>query len=394
MTLFFLSLLLTSPPLLSAQSTTPTSRPVDPKKIQVSSLSHLALDQIDQRRFRDAERTLKEAIDLDPENATCLFNLACVHAAMRKPAVALEDLKRATSAGFTDFSHVENNPIFIDVRATPGYAELVARKAEITHAAGQRIVAELRKAFGDRYLYDVDEKRKFVFAAHTSKTVLQSLEKTIHEEAASLGDLVFAHPSDEFIRIVMATGADFAKIENRPGVGGYYDDSARMLLVHRPGFELRHEFVHALHAADQHALGEAHPIWLSEGLATLYETPRRDPANPTKLLPNDTWRLATVQSAARRGTLIPLEDLLKMKRDAFTNRADLAYGEAGSLLMYLHEHEMLKGFYAAYTERFEQDPTGRTALEHITGKTLPDLQTDWVEWLSSRPVPPRPRVDQ
>jgi hypothetical protein len=351
------------------------------------------VDLIDQRRFKDAERTLNEALELDPDNVTCLFNLACVHAAMRRPKDSLEDLKRATAAGFTDFTHIETDPIFIEVRGLPGYAELAGHKSDITHAAGQRIVSDLRKRLGDKYLYDVDEKRKFVFAAHTSRTLLQSLEKLIDDEAASLGELVFAHPSDEFIRIVMATPADFAKFETRPGVGGYYDDSARMLLVHRPGAELRHEFVHALHAADQHALGEAHPIWLSEGLATLYEYPRPGPAAKTELLPSDTWRLAVVQSAAKRGASIPLEDLLKMKRDAFTARADLAYGEAGSLLMYLYEHEMLKGFYAAYTERYEQDPTGRTAIERITGKNLTDLQADWQQWMSTRIVPPRIRKD-
>ena len=95
-----------------------------------------------------------------------------------------------------------------------------------------------------------------------------------------------------------------------------------------------------------------------------------------------------MQSAARHGGLIPLDELIKLKRDAFTAKPDLAYGEAGSLLMYLYEHEMLKGFYAAYTERYEQDPTGRVALEHITGKNLKDLQADWIDWLLPRTPPP------
>ena len=252
----------------------PPAKLSDQQRKQLSILSRQAVDLIDKRSFKDAEKALHEALEIDSENPTCLFNLACVHAAMRRPAAALDDLRRATDAGFTDFTHIETDPIFIDVRALKGYADLVARRAEITHAAGQRIVSELREMMGDKYVFDVDEKRKFVFAARTSRSAMETLEKSLNDEAASLGDLVFSHPSDEFIRIVMATPADFARLESRPGVGGYYDDSTRMLLVHRPGPELRHEFVHALHAADQHSLGEVHPIWLSEGLATLFETPR------------------------------------------------------------------------------------------------------------------------
>jgi uncharacterized protein DUF1570 len=384
-----LLLTLLSPTWIFAQTTLPRTRPgklSEPQRQLVTALSHRAVDYIDQRAFPDAERALNRALQIDPENATCLFNLACVHAAMRKPDAALDDLRRATAAGFTDFTHIENDPVFVSVRGLQAYRDLLARKAEITHAAGQRIVAELKDFIGDKYVFDVDEKRKFVFAVR-SPSLLKTLEKSIDDEADSLGDFVFSHPSDEFIRIVMATPSDFAKIETRPGVGGYYDDSARMLLVHRPGAELRHEFVHALHAADQHALGQVHPIWLSEGLATLYESPRTKTGDKSKLLPNDTWRLAEVQAAGRRGTLLPLEELVKMKRGPFTNRADLAYGQANGLLMYLYDHDMLKSFYTSYTEHYAEDPTGRAALERITGKTLKNLQPEWIEWLATRTPP-------
>ena len=142
---------------LAAQTTLPHTRPgklTEPQRQQVTALSHRAVDFIDQRSFKDAERTLNKALEIDPENATCLFNLACVHAAMKKPDAALEDLRRATDAGFTDFTHIESDPIFLTMRGLKGYEDLVARKAEITHAAGQRIVAELKDFVGDKYAFN------------------------------------------------------------------------------------------------------------------------------------------------------------------------------------------------------------------------------------------------
>jgi hypothetical protein len=382
--------------LMSVQVLGATTRPAsgpagltEAQRVEVSRLSRRAVDQIELRKFADAEQTLGEALKIMPDNSTCLFNLACVHAAMRRPRIALEDLNHATAAGFTDFSHLDADPVFSEVRELPGYGELVSRKTEIVHAAGERIIGELKAKLGEKYLYEADEKRKFVFAARGTRAQLDELEKSLNEQAASLSELIFSHPSDEFIRIVLATPVDFAKLEKRPGVEGYYDDSTRTLLVRRSGAELRHEFTHALHAADQHALGQAHPIWLSEGLATLYESPQSG-TDAIKMLPGETWRLSGVQAAVRGGGLIPLDQLLTMNRKAFTERADLAYGEAGSLLMYFQDQKKLKAFYAAFTANYAKDPSGREALEIASGGSLADLQKAWVQWLMGR-VPPAKR---
>jgi hypothetical protein len=372
-----------------------TTRPVaiaESVRSRVRELSRRALGLIDRRDLPGAERVLREALDLAPENSTCLFNLACVHAAMHQPHGALDDLERATDAGFTDFSRIQNEPVFSEVRELPDYQRLVARRDQIVHRAAERITTEWKQTLGKEYQFDVDEHRKMVLAVRPGAGDVQTLAQSLRVQAASLAELLFSHTSDEFIRIVIATPADFAKLEHRPGVQGRYDDASRTVLVKQPGAELRHEFTHALHAADQHALDQEHPVWLSEGLATLYEYPRTeslDGGEDHRLLPADTWRLSRVQAAAGRQSLIPLSTLLEMKRAAFTARADLAYGEAGSLLMYLCEHHQLADFYRAYTAGYAKDPTGRDALQTTSGMSLADLQQAWVDWLLPRPVPPR-----
>lgn len=371
----------------------PASQPAVADRQRAFDLSRKAADLIDAQKWSDAEKAVHESLDLVPGNYVCLYNLALVHASTNRLDAAVEDLEKATDAGFTDFHRIEIEPAFVPLRELPRFQKLLARKDEIRHHAAERMLGELKASFGERYRYLLDEPHKLVFAARLEPRVLDETDKHLQIEQQSLSEQLFSHPPDELIRVVIASSLDFSKLEHRAEVGGHYDDATRTILVKRPGPELRHEFVHALHAADQHALGQEHPVWLSEGLATLYEqpgyTPATQPSSP-RMIPADTWRLARVKAAANHSTFIPIDALLKMDRAAFTARADLAYGETGSLLLYLYDHQLLKRFYDAYIAGFAHDPTGASALAKVTGQSLTALQKNWIAWLLARPVPPRP----
>jgi hypothetical protein len=359
---------------------------------RLAELSRQAVDAIDHHDLPEAERRLLEALSIAPDNSTCLYNLAAVHAGMSRPADALADLERATDAGFTDFTQLEKNPAFDGLRELPRYHQLLARRDEIRHLTAGRILDELKSQFGDGYQYAADEPHKLVFAAHLDAKSLEEVQSALLLQAKSQGKFLFSHPSDEFIRVIIASPGDFSKDEYRTDAGGHYDDTTRTVLVKRTGPELRHEFTHALHAADQHALGQEHPVWLSEGLAAIYENAatERSEDGTLRMIPADNWRLTNVKAAANTGNLIPLEKLLPLDRETFTARADVAYGEASSLLVYLYGRGLLAKFYARYTESYVAGDDGRRALETVTGADLESLQKDWVKWLIPRTVPPSP----
>jgi len=372
--------------------TAPASQPSETDRRQAFELSRKAADFIDAQKWPEAEKTLNDSLALVPDNFVCLYNLALVHATTGRSEAAVEDLEKATDAGFTDFHRLLNDPAFVPLRELPRFDRLLARREQIRHHAAERVLDELKASFGQRYRYELDEAHQLALAARIDQSALDEAAASLRVEQQSLAEQLFSHPPDELVRVIIASSLDFSKLEHRADVGGHYDDATRTILVKRPGPELGHEYVHALHAADQHALGQEHPVWLSEGLATLYEqpgyTPATQPASP-RMIPADTWRLARVQAAARQKALIPIDKLIAMDRAAFTARADLAYGESGSLLLYLYDRQLLKKFYDAYTAGYGADRAGAVALAAVTREALPDLQHKWVEWLLARPVPPR-----
>jgi C-terminal processing protease CtpA/Prc len=149
---------------------------------------------------------------------------------------------------------------------------------------------------------------------------------------------------------------------------------------------MTHEFTHALHNADLDPLNQEHAIWVAEGLGSLWEAGEFD---VDTLIPADTFRLRALQQAGRRGRLIPLQRLISMDQKAFVANAvvNLTYGQSGSLMLYLHEHNMLKPFYETYKATYEQDRTGKVALEKTTGMTIPELDTNWRQWMMDRTPP-------
>lgn len=369
-------------------STTPASAPAPDLK-RVSELSRRAVELIDRRDYAGAQVVLRQALELMPDEPICLYDLACVEAASGDAEAALSDLERAADAGFTNFNHLEHNPAFAALRDLPRFKQFLAREDEFRDRAAQRILAQLKSRFGPDYRYELDEPRKLIFAAHTDQATLDSLRRELRVEAESQWELLFSHKPDEFIRVIVATPHDFVRLERRQNIQGRYDDVSRTLLVKASaGLELRHEFTHALHAADQHALNQEHPVWLSEALACLYETPRIKRTNDElgeRMLPNLTGRLRVIREAARHRNVVPLTGLLTLDRESFTSRANLTYPEAASLLFYLYEHHRLKKFYDTYTADYAHDPTGREALEKTMGMELPEIQKAWLDWLSDRP---------
>ncbi len=359
-----------------------------PKDVQrLALLTRRGVEALEKKKYSEAEVALTEAIAIDPNHPTNLYNMACLHAQLGQSDEAITFLDRAASAGFVDFSLLEADPDLEPLHKLPKYKAIIARKEAYQRQVAQSVVDMLKRQFGNDYLYEVDEADKLIFATNTDKDTLAAMKKDLVMQAHSQWKQLFAHKPEQYITIVLPSVSDYKKIVKMPGVGGFYNHEARTLVMQRLGQVMTHEFTHAMHAADLDPTGQEHPIWLIEGMAVMYEAATFE---NDQLVPHDNFRLPYMQLAGRSRHLIGLERLMRMKQKEFvqSNNATLTYGESGSILLYLQEQNLLRKYYDTVKVNYARDATGRLALEQVTGKKLADFEADWQAWMLKRTPPP------
>jgi hypothetical protein len=146
---------------------------------------------------------------------------------------------------------------------------------------------------------------------------------------------------------------------------------------------LIHEFTHALHYADQAGRGQTHPVWLMEGLASLYEHSKIVDGHA---VPQLTYRLANLQAEVRENHQMPFAKMMKLEHQQFTSHQ---YPQARYMFMYLYDTGKLREWYDAYTAGYATDSSGAAAWEKVYGKKLDEIEHDWAAWLLKL-TPPTP----
>lgn len=365
-------------------ATRPASRPSDIDRRKLRQLGRKALEAAKAGKLEEAEAALSQALIIDPTHSTNLYNMACIKALRGRQEAAIDYLERAAVEGFTDFIHLERDADLVSLRPLERYKKFIARKAEWQRKAAEKVISVLRREFGEGYIYEVDDADKLIFATNTDPQTLAALKKWLSAQARSQWDQLFEHRPDQYISVILPSPTDYRNIVTMPGVGGFYNHENRILIAQRLGQIMTHEFTHAMHSADLDPLGQEHPIWLTEGIATMYEAGRFE---NDVLIPADNFRLGPLKQAAARNRLIPFDKLMKMDQKSFVNNATIAYGESGSLLLYLHSKDLLRKFYDTFKEGFEKDKTGAAALQEVTGMPLAQLEKEWKEWMLQRTPP-------
>ncbi|NQT52046.1 PDZ domain-containing protein [bacterium] len=390
-------------PLADVKSVTEKQPPARPKVLspqEFLKLHRAVLAHFEKKDYAAALATCEKILKSLPDEATTLYNAACACARRGDKPKALDYLRKAVEAGFLDFVHIEKDPDLESLRAEAAYRELFAKKAEyierVSKKTIERLSAELKKKgiATKQYRSLFDRERNFVYFHPKSDEEIAAIRRSLEAYADCQWRDLFQNKPQRPLFIVLLTAADSPKVFRR-GIGGMFNPAAMTLFCSdMPAHKLLrmsvviHEFTHALHHADMGARHQRHPIWLVEGLATLFESADR---NGT-VVPRHNHRLAFAQQAAREGRLLSWAALMKLNHVQFMLRAQLAYAQARYMLFYMHEKGLLKRFYDEYTarENYAKDRSAIDSFQVVFGKPIEEVERDWRAWLLEQQVPPVP----
>jgi hypothetical protein len=257
-----------------------------------------------------------------------------------------------------------------------GPASIAAAPPEQPADPAARLAAKLekhRKKYGERMLYEVDEKLKILFVMGTDQRMLDEVKQRLSAHAEALQRDLFKHGLKDYLSVIVPR-----KWANPKVTGHFYPDWIDAATI---GTNLMHEFTHALHYADQVGRDEYQPVWLMEGFASMYEDSKVVDGHAVPLV---NRRIIELQQEVRNKKFLPLEKMMKLERRQFTSHH---YAQARYICMWIQASGHLPKWYATYTAGFAEDASGVVATEKVFGRRIAELDNDWVAWLLKQEQP-------
>ena len=259
-------------------------------------------------------------------------------------------------------------------------------KLPLSKRAGILAEARLRQ-FGQGYVCHIDNKRHVVYVSAVDKRNFEYVVKLLSAHMGAQRRMLFPRPFQWNVTVVLPTLAHYRKLTPNAKALGHYQFKSRTLYSISFSDTLVHEFIHAMHHHDMALARQIHPIWLAEGLATLFQRSRfRD----GKLEILKGAGLEVLQKALGAKKAPSLRELLTMNQKRLVAQGEILYPYARYVMFYLYRQGKLVEFYRLFKIRYGADRTGIKALEEILGKGLSDIEADWRKWVLAEKPPWRP----
>ncbi len=346
------------------------------------------------RDYVEADKLIAERLKVDPDDPTLLYNHACVLAQLGRLKEAEAQLLASIRKGFDDLDHLESDPDLDPIRDGRVYTNIMearerieARKATKPAATRARApapdpLARWKDAHGDAYRYEIDADAGVAYATFLDETSHARMKETLERLERHLVEAYFRKPPDERALIAIVRPADAARYLDRPEIRGMYLHRERRLVARDTGQSLQHEFVHLVHYADMERLGQTHPIWMQEGLASLYEDYSFRGDGSVEFHPNIRFNFARRQVLS--GTAREWRALTSLSADDFMKDAERHYPQVRAMFEYFARERKLEDFYRAMVATYKDDPTGATAIERAFGEPLGKIELRWRKWMRER----------
>ncbi len=398
----------------AAQATPPLTRPTPPTPLEKPATAPPSDREDDAferalraRRFEEAERLAEERITRGDRDPILLYNSACVLAQRGKLAAAEARLLQCVKAGFRDFDTMEEDPDLEPVRASMTYEAIMEARHRVAERDGDTAskpstrrdaprasrrlalpdpVAQWKLDHTEGYRYDDAAEGPFadsiVYATFLDEASHARMERMLDELGAHLLRAYFTKPPDDRLLVAIVRPEHAVKYLDRPEVRGMYLHSARRLVSRDAGQSLQHEFVHLLHFAAMERAGQRHPIWVQEGLASLYEDYTLRADGSVEFHPNVRFNLARRQVTSK--TAKHFAELFALSPDAFMRDAQRLYPQVRSIFEFFAREKKLEEFYRQLCLTADDDPDGSNAVEKAFGQPLIRVEERWTAWMLER----------
>jgi hypothetical protein len=382
--------------------------------------------------FAAAEASMRSIVQLQPANVGARYNLALAIAAsddaQRVPEAA-SLIASAIEDGFSDARRILRDSTLASVREHPDVAALLSDWASVHERQRTTLVRRAQEDFASathrltlselriELLTNLPEDEAGLIASELAKVhafvtahalpsdaelgidAILAAAREANPQQATNNDALWAPPwsvviipakpdFDRWLQALLSPASQPAPTAPRSlsssAVGGLYDHASKRLVAIDAGPTLRHEFAHVLHQRLCERIGQVHPVWMLEGLATLVEDMdplAGNPEDPASWMPTTSWRTNAARRMAIAGVLPPLGSLARMPPEQFSGSRALAhYAGIRSAFVWLHEQGLLRALLREFITSKQHgigiESTGWKAMQHVATLAQPALASD------------------
>ncbi len=356
-----------------------------------STVEERIVEHFDRREYERAAAILERYLGRKPDDASMHYNLACAYSRLDRPDDAAAALLDAVRCGFVEFDHMREDPDLFAIHDHLTFQAIVeaaerasARRGPVAREVARSAVDRWRTKYGETdYRYDEDRQHNLTFATALDEQSHREMRAMLASQAGHLAKTFFGAPPGYQVLVAVPTPRHADELLEADNVGGAYFHDSRQLISRNIGSSLRHEFFHLMHYGHMEKLRQRHPLWMQEGLASLYEDYTIDDDGNVTYSTNDRHNIVKRRQSA--GRLTKWSELFELSAERFMDRAGNLYPEVRSIFEFVASTGKLPEWYHTYVEQYGEDPSGASAFERVFGKPLPEIERDWHLWIRSQP---------
>lgn len=337
------------------------------------------------KSYDEALGVLLKILTARPRDSMALYNAACVQAQLGQLEKSVALLHEAVLAGFVNFEHMKQDPDLDPIRTHKDYVALLEIIKESYENAAEFMEQWSAEVLGKDAIIERDDKNRFVYATNLGRETYTRMRKTIDRQFAWQIKNLFDKMPSAYVLLMVPTPEKADSIIQSARVGGYYDHDLRRLVTRDLGPSLTHELTHTLHHAQMDRIGQKHPMWIQEGLASIFEMYEIDSDGNLKVLDNS--RINIVINLGNAAALTSWEDLFTIDDKKFTTiRPRAKYSEARAVFQFVCETAPggLGRWYKTYIETFNEDSTGIAAFEKVYENNIKQIERQYRLWLKTK----------